>query len=55
MIKLRLYFNDLTKERQKKIIEVFGDNCNWDVLPICDLEIESDNNAVIDSFLGDEE
>lgn len=54
MITLSLYFNDLTKERQQKIEEVFGDNCNWDVIPICTLEIEDDKNAVIDSFLGDE-
>lgn len=54
MITLRLYFNDLTEERQKKIIEVFGDDCNWDCIPICTLEIEDEKNAVIDSFLGDE-
>jgi hypothetical protein len=55
MIKVRLYFNDLTKERQEKIIEVFGDNCNWDVFPICELEIESDKDAIIDSFIFDGE
>lgn len=55
MITLRLYFNDLTKERQDKIVEVFGDNCNWDIIPICTLEIEDEKDAVIDSFLGDEQ
>jgi len=54
MIKLNVYFNDLTEERQNKIIEVFGDNNNWDVFPICTLEIEDEKEAVIDSFLGDE-
>ena len=53
MITMRVYFDDLTEERQKKIVEVFGDNCNWDVISICTLEIEDEKDAVIDSFLGD--
>lgn len=54
MIMMRIYFDDLIEERQKKIVEVFGDNCNWDCIPICTLEIEDEKEAVIDSFLGDE-
>ena len=34
---LELYWNDLTKETQDKIIEIFGDNCNYDVFPMVSL------------------
>lgn len=55
MITMRLYFDDLTEERQKKIIEVFGDNCNWDCIPIDTIQIEDERDILIDSFLGDME
>ena len=53
MIKIRIYWQDLTPEMQEKLISVMGDNCNWDCFPIATLEIEDEKDAVIDSFLGD--
>lgn len=42
MITIEFYWNDLTEKKQKEIIELIGDNNNWDVLPIATLDIEED-------------
>lgn len=39
---VEIYFQDLTKEKQQEIIEVFGDNNNWDVFPIIELSTDLD-------------
>ena len=54
MVKIRLMWNDLSKEFQQKILQVFGDNCNWDVIPMTGMEIEDEREIVLDSFEGDE-
>lgn len=38
---LELYWNDLTQEAQDKIIEIFGDNCNYDAIPIVSLRFSN--------------
>lgn len=38
---LELYWDDLTKEAQDKIIEIFGENCNYDVFPIASLQFSN--------------
>lgn len=38
---VEIYFQDLTKEKQQEIIEVFGDNNNWDVFPIIELSTDA--------------
>jgi len=44
---IEIYFDDLTKEAQKKILEQAGitdpAEANWDVVPICEIEISPDN------------
>ena len=40
MITIEFYWNDLTEKKQKEIIELVGDNNNWDVFPIATLDIE---------------
>ena len=40
MIEIDFYWNDLTEAKQKEILEKLGDNCNWDVIPFCTMEIE---------------
>lgn len=40
MIKIEFYWNDLTKEKQKEILEKLGENPNWDIFPFCVLELE---------------
>lgn len=53
MIKVNIMWGDLSKRFQKKILQVFGDNCNWDVIPIAEMEIEDERDITIDSFYGD--
>ena len=31
---IEIYWQDLTTEKQKEILEKLGDNGNWDVIPI---------------------
>ena len=38
---LELYWDDLTQEAQDKIIEIFGDNCNYDAIPIVSLRFSN--------------
>ena len=55
MITIRVYWDDLSESMQKKLLSVFGDNCNWDCIPMSVIEIENEGkDIVIDSFLGDE-
>ena len=45
MITIDIYWDDLTPEKQHEISEVFGDNNNWDVFPICTIEVEEDGGV----------
>lgn len=40
---IEIYFNDLTKEKQKEIIEVLGDNGNYDIFPIATIEADKED------------
>lgn len=40
---IEFYWNDLTEAKQKEILDLLGENCNWDVFPICTLEIEEED------------
>ena len=31
---IQILFSDLTEEKQAEILSAFGDNCNYDVIPI---------------------
>ena len=42
MEKIEFYWQDLTEKKQKEILERFGENMNWDVIPFCTLEIEEE-------------
>jgi hypothetical protein len=56
MIKMRFYWGDLNKQAQRRITKLFGNNCNWDCIPFCVLDIEDEEkNATFDSFLGDKD
>lgn len=41
-MKIEIYWNDLAPEKQAELLDVFGDNNNWDVFPICTIEIEEE-------------
>ncbi len=36
---IEIYWKDLTPEKQEEILELVGDNLNWDVIPLCTIEI----------------
>lgn len=39
---IEIYWDDLTDEKKKEIIETIGDNGNYDVFPIATIEIENE-------------
>lgn len=38
-----IYFQDLTEEKQREIIELLGDDGNYDVIPIASLTFSEDD------------
>ena len=43
LARIEIYWQDLTKSKQDEILQVFGDNGNWDVLPIAILGVPAEN------------
>ena len=41
-MKIEIFWNDLTKEKQNEILEVLGENGNYDVIPIATIEVEEE-------------
>ena len=39
---VQIFWKDLTAEKQQEIIEAFGDNCNFDMIPIAELCLEEE-------------
>ena len=37
---IEIYWNDLTAEKQQELLNLLGDNRNWDVFPIATLDTE---------------
>lgn len=44
MNQIEIYWDDLTPEKQAEILEIIGDNCNFDMLPTCTTEVETEDN-----------
>ena len=40
---IEIYWNDLTEEKQRELLNLLGDNQNWDVFPIAEIEIEEED------------
>lgn len=40
MSTIEIYWNDLTPEKQKEILDIQGDNGNYDVTPIATIEVK---------------
>lgn len=62
-IMIRIYWQDLSEHMQQELLRLFGDNCNWDCIPLAVVEINNsepdssnypNKDIVIDSFLGNE-
>ena len=43
MITIEFFWDDLKPEKQQEILAKLADNCNWDIIPFCTLEIEEDS------------
>ena len=39
---IEIYWQDLTSEKQKEILEKLGDDGNWDVFPIAQIPEDED-------------
>lgn len=39
---VQIFWKDLTAEKQQEIIDEFGDNCNFDVFPIAELQLDDE-------------
>lgn len=55
MITIEFYWNDLTEKKQKEIIDLIGDNNNWDYFPIATLDIEEDPLQFENNLVKDDE
>ena len=42
MAQIEIYWDDLKPEKQQEILEVLGENVNYDVFPIAVLEFEEE-------------
>ena len=42
-MKIEIYWSDLTEEKQQELLNLLGDNQNWDVFPIAEIEIEEED------------
>ena len=40
MAEIEFYWDDLTPQKQQEILDVFGDNGNWDIFPFFTLQID---------------
>lgn len=45
MKQVEIYWDDLTPQKQTELLEILGDDCNFDVFPICTLDIEEDDHV----------
>ena len=54
MKQIEIYWNDLTKEKQDKIINEFGDNFNWDIFPMATIDICEDGDEDVITIETDE-
>ena len=51
LARIEIYWQDLTKAKQDEILQVFGDNGNWDVLPIAILGVPAkDSNSLKNNY-----
>ena len=48
MSKIEIYWDDLTKAKQDEIIEVFGDNCNYDISPMATIDAYLDEDVTME-------
>lgn len=42
---IEIYWQDLTAEKQAEILEMLGENGNYDVFPIATIEVEDEEDC----------
>ena len=42
---IEIYWQDLTQAKQSEILQVFGENGNWDVFPIATIDVPAEDEA----------
>jgi len=47
---IEIYFQDLTEEKQKEILEELGENGNYDVFPIATIDFETDSSEELNKI-----
>ena len=51
LVRIEIYWQDLTEAKQDEILQVFGDNGNWDVFPIAILGVPvGDDNPLQNNY-----
>lgn len=45
MIDISIYWDDITKEKQEEILEILGENGNYDVIPIATIYISEEEDT----------
>ena len=43
--RIEIYWQDLTRAKQSEILQVFGENGNWDVFPIAAIDVPAEDEA----------
>ncbi len=39
MVEIEIYWQNLTEKKQQEILELLGENHNWDTFPMCTISI----------------
>lgn len=47
---IEIYWDDLTESKQKEILDLLGDNGNYDVFPIATIEAEQEEDPTEDAL-----
>ena len=43
---IQLFWDDLSSSAKERLLELFGDNGNYDVFPLAELVIENENDEI---------
>ena len=43
--RIEIYWQDLTQAKQSEILQVFGENGNWDVFPIATIDVPTEDET----------
>ncbi len=44
-MRIEIYWSDLTEEKQRELLNLLGNNQNWDVFPLAEIEIGDEEDC----------